>query len=125
MLALIVASILLTADVPPPEIIVEVGSTRGVLVEAEAHPVLITITGIGTGGATVPVATCPSSPICHPNVTFRACGVVQLSGVVEYGFFSDDPYSIEVNAVVIVIGCDIFADGFEDGSASSWSLIVQ
>ena len=107
-----------------PEYVVEPNTTHGLLVEAEAHPAEIDVQSILPAGQTIPVMNCVAENTCAVKVTFPQCGLYQFPGVIRYAFLEPGdtgPYIIGVNAAVIVAGCDIFADGFENGTTDAWS----
>ena len=121
----IAATIVLGLDGVTPQYVVSPNSTRGVLVEAEAHPTEIDVQSILPAGQTIGVMNCANANTCAVNVTFPQCGLYQFPGVIRYAFLAPGdtgPYIIGVNAAVIVVGCDIFADGFEDGTMNAWSV---
>lgn len=107
----------------PPQHIFPVHTTRGVLVEAGGHPYQIDISAIIPSGSVIPIITCLATPTCQQSVKFPQCGNYRLDGLVSYshGLPGGGTFTIALAAFVTIVGCDIFADGFETGTTDEWS----
>jgi hypothetical protein len=106
-----------------PEVVLPPG-VADVVVVAEGHPARLTITAIDPGGNAVPVAACVGVSTCAGILNFDECSGWTVTGLVEY-LHPDPggggPYVWAVSAAAVVVGCEVFADGFETGTTAAWS----
>lgn len=126
-LPLLATLILLTADTTAPNTVVEVNSSHDVLVESEGHPEEIGMSGVLPDSTIIQLAVCDHSSTCSVGITFIYCGFYQLPAYIQYEHGDPGgpgPYVVGVNATVIVVGCELFADDFEDGTTDAWSKIA-
>lgn len=112
-----------TGDIP--EVVYQLGSTADLHLVAEGHPELITLQALTPSGQLLVVDTCPATTTCTSSIVLQECGTWQFPATVQYAHedpMGGGPYVWGGGTAAVVVGCSVFADGFETGDTSAWSL---
>lgn len=101
-----------------PGLVTVVGSCGG-------HPFSIKLEALLPDASEIKIAECDDAIACEGSADLWTCGLWQFRCRCLYAHtIGGEPYSAVATADAIVVGCEIFADGFEVGDTSNWTRAV-